>query len=546
MTTVNVTTAKLNNAIVPVSGTIRATYWQGSAPATLTKGEKVVIAEPVILTAGPVDMLATGLTSCVRWEVSTSAGKLTRYTSIPDSGTVDFADLPDVSPYGFERTPLTATVAEWIAALKTGPQGIQGVPGSVTPEFVALADQVDADADRAGTSAFNAASSAASAQSSEDDARAARTGAETARTGAETARTGAEAARTAAETARDLAQAAPFASSQPAANTSLDTLTSLGIYRITWGATVAQGAPFETFYGTVEVQPRGTGAVTQIARKHNALSADSGQFWQRTQTGAGWGAWFTYSSSRTTTAGEVFMRTGLTTEAQLGTVGAPLGQADLNTFVTAGTFLQSQGAYATLARNYPRANVAGVLEVLPLASGALIQRFSIYYGSGPNATMGYYVRRQNGGFWDAWRFTATQRIDKTAGIAIYTYDDIALREQIVYGDTGRRDITSLFGAAVTVGSVLIQRYGRHVTITLNNVTVPTGASTVAGIIPVGFRITGAGVYPVGYAPNTATVWSDGNINLPTGSGRYGSFTYLTEQAWPTSLPGTADGSIPNA
>jgi len=546
MTTVNIITAEIGNAVVSVDGTITATYWQGARPAAFMDGNKVVTAKTTKLTPGAVQMTPTGLGMCVQWVIETSSGKLTRYTLIPDSAApVDFQDLPTVSPHALKPEPVTPTFLEYVAMVKTGPQGIQGVPGDVTPAFIELAEGVDADADRAGTSAFNAASSAAAAQSSEDDARSARTGAETARTGAETARTGAEAAKSAAEAARDLAQAAPFASSQPAANTSLDTLTSLGVYRITWGATVAQGAPFETFYGTIEVQPRGTGAVTQIARKHNALSADSGQFWQRTQTGGGWGTWFAYSSSRITAAGEVFIRTGLTTEAQLFTAEGKLGTLDLNAVVSSGTYTQDTGANATLARNYPRATVGGVLEVFSLFAGTVIQRFTIAYGSGPNAQVGHYERRRNSSTWDPWVFYSRRRWDQTAGRAAYDYDALNDREQIIYGDTGRRDVTSLFGASVTAGRVILQRYGRHVTITLDNVTVPTGAPTVVGIIPIGFRTTSAAVYPVGYAPNTATVWSDGNINLPTGSGRYGSFTYLTEQAWPTSLPGTADGSIPN-
>ncbi|MDR6691482.1 hypothetical protein J2X55_002405 [Microbacterium sp. 1154] len=297
------------------------------------------------------------------------------------------------------------------------------------------AGKANTDADRAGTSAFSAAGSAAAAQGSENAAGTARTGAETARTGAEAARTGAETAKTAAEAARDAAQTTNFGGTTPAANTSLDTLTNPGVYRITWGAAVAQGAPYENFVGTFETLPRASNAVTQIAIKHNALSSDARRFYMRTQTGGGWGAWAVFASPR---------------------------------------------------------------------------------------------------------------VDLTAGRAIYLWDDTAGRDQLIFGDTGRRDITSLFGASVTAGRVLISRYGRHVTVTLDNVTVPSGAPTVAGLIPVGFRTTSAAVYPVGYSPNTATVWGNGDINLPTGSGRYGSFTYLTEQAWPTSLPGTADGSVPSA
>lgn len=334
----------------------------------------------------------------------------------------------------------------------------------------------------------------------------------------------------------------------------LNTVKASGVYRQNSGGLLTNNYPIDAFYGVIHVLGRttsGSGGATQIAYKHNGLSVDSRRYWMRSETASGWGSWNLYSSTKlNVVAGQPGNEMSIyddsaNADRQLELINIPLGTSDLNTITVAGKYVQGNGTNATLARNYPRDNIAGILEVLVLTSAALVQRFTINYGSGPNATTGFFVRRYNGGFWDPWRFISAQRVDNSAGRAIYVMDDSATREQMIYGDTGRRNITSLFGTAVTAGNVLIQRYGRLVTIVLDNVTVPVGAGTVAGIIPAGFRPTSAGVYAVGYSPNTATIWGNGDINLPTGSARYGSFTYPTENAWPTSLPGTADGAIPN-
>jgi len=605
MTVVNVTAAltALGGSEPVTSGRITVEYLRGAngEPATRAVGAAVTLPAPIVIAivdgspAEPVDVPPTDGTCYARiWvecRVPRDAGFLELpAVAIPATGPVDITALVAVDPASFE--PVTTVVTAWQLAVDQVAD-IRDVVTSKTAQAIeaaadagTFAGATEFDANRAGQSAFAAGQSAASALGHKNDAKTsadaaagsatsaagsvvaasterqgaaderlgarqerldaqtARTGAETAQSGAQTARTGSEAAKTAAELARDAAQAATFAGTTPAAGTSLDTLTNPGMYRITYGATVAQGAPFENFYGSLEVQIRAGGAVTQVARKHNALSADSGQFWQRTQTGAGWGAWFTYSSSRVGSAGEVFLRTGLTTEAQLATVGESLGTSDLNTIVRTGTYVQATGSNATLARNYPKATVGGVLEVVSLFAGSTVQRLYIAYGSGPNVQVGHYERRQNGGTWDAWVFYARRRWDQTAGRAAYEYNPEADAEQLIFGDTGRRDITALFGSAVTGGSIILARYGRWVTLIFNNVTAPANV-TAPGVLPPGFRITAAAVYPLGYANAAITVWSDGNVNIPISSNRYGSITYMTDNAWPASLPGTADGSIPS-
>lgn len=441
MTLINVQPLQVRiGGLVAADATVQLQCWAGDGPAVRSSGSGVIFppVETVRLTAGvpaaPIDYPATLGTCCVKISVRSAAGvfALERYVEIPEAGPVDFDDLVDVDPSTF--APSLENITAW-QAWRDAAQQLMSAAVQAAADAGLFAEATEFDAGRAGDSAFEAGKSAAIALGHKNAAKLSEDAAATSAGASSTSEGNSKTSETNAAASAAAAQAATFGGTAPAANTSLDTLTNVGVYRIGWAATIAQGAPYENFVGTIETLPRAYNAVTQIALKHNALSSDARRFYMRTQTGSGWGAWAVYAS---------------------------------------------------------------------------------------------------------------QRVDQTAGRAIYTWDDSNVREQLIYGDTGRRDITSLFGASVTAGRVLIQRYGRHVTITLDNVTVPSGAPTVVGIIPVGFRTTSAGVFPVGYSPNTATIWGDGNINLPTGSGRYGSFTYLTEQPWPTSLPGTADGSIPNA
>ncbi|MEX8058566.1 hypothetical protein [Microbacterium sp. 16-032] len=591
-------------------------------PATRAVGAAVTLPAPIVIAivdgspTEPVDVPPTDGTCYARiWvecRVPRDAGFLELpAVAIPAMGPVDITALVAVDPASFE--PVTTVVTAWqlavdqVAVMQADvtAKSVQAVEAAA--DAGTFAEATDFDANRAGQSAFAAGQSAASALGHKNDAKTsadtaaasatsaagsvvaasterqgaaderlgarqerldaqtARTGAEsaqagaqTARTGAETARTGSEAAKTGAEVARDAAQAATFAGTTPAAGTSLDTLTTPGMYRITYGATVAQGAPFENFYGSLRVEIRAGGAVTQVARKHNALSADSGQFWQRTQTGAGWGAWFTYSSSRVGSAGEVFLRTGLTTEAQLATVGESLGTSDLNTIVKTGTYVQATGSNATLARNYPKATVGGVLEVVSLFAGSTVQRLYIAYGSGPNVQVGHYERRQNGGAWDPWAFYARRRWDQTAGRAAYEYNPEADAEQLIYGDTGWRNITTSVVNGWNANNLSIRRVGHRATLVAEGLTGAAATAQLAIALPSGFSGSGLPISPRGlfhsatYPSAVYRAFIGGVLELqfpgwttamPT---VFGEMSWYTSDAWPTSLPGSASGTIPSA
>lgn len=222
--------------------------------------------------------------------------------------------------------------------------------------------------------------------------------------------------------------------------------------------------------------------------------------------------------------------------------GSDLGTADLNTIITPGVYHQATPASATLARNYPAASLQYALTVLP--GGGSIRHQELVVASGPGAGYAKYARIYTGVAWTSWQAIPVQRVDETSGRAIFTWDYKNNRWQLIYGDTGWRDITASVGSVVTGGSVFVRRYGATVFITLLGVTVPING-TVAGALPIGFRIAHAVALPTPYG--SITTWdTNGNLAFSAlGTGRYVGVTFLAGDTWPTTLPGTPVGSIPS-
>jgi hypothetical protein len=190
---------------------------------------------------------------------------------------------------------------------------------------------------------------------------------------------------------------------------------------------------------------------------------------------------------------------------------------------------------------------------------------------------------------------AASRVDQTAGRAIYQWDDLNQREQLIYGDTGWRSIAldptygvaaagnyfgGANGAAVDASSIRIRRIGNIVHLSNTTALQPkqdySTASRPIFVTPPGFRADG-GQYIVGkygnnggdaaqklvfitpgadYANPSLTLavpMLDLNWNgYATGGSwprHYGGIwvtgTWVTNDPWPTSLPGIASGTIPN-
>lgn len=223
--------------------------------------------------------------------------------------------------------------------------------------------------------------------------------------------------------------------------------------------------------------------------------------------------------------------------------GTNLGTSDLNMVITPGLYRQASTG-ATLERNYPIAGRAYSLVVYPSGS-TLVQVAYPFSGVNNNETgRVQYERVGTGDSWSPWRAFASQRVDNSAGKAIYTWDDVAGKEQLIYGDTGSRSMllpntTDQYAYIRRVGSIV----ELHATALKPNVV---GNANYANYIPVGFRPPALRnfqsdpywsaedsrkwrVSAAGYL-DIVNMVADDIINLEA--------TWTTHEAWPTTLPGS--------
>lgn len=586
-------------------GTIEAQYWAGDAPHVTIEGTNVVFPVPIVVPirsgqpTRPLDIPPTGGDSCVRWEIRSGIGRqllLIRYTTIPATGPIEFGDLTDVDPNSYQRSD--TALAAWEAVLA---------------EAVGAAASAEYDADRAGSSAVAAAGSASAAAGSVSTASgaagaagasataaagsataagAAHTGAEaardtavTARTDAQTAATGAAGsasaasgsagaagasataaagsataagtARTGAEAARDAALAANWDGTDLATGVDLDTITTTGRYR--FGSAVASsgtGFPITGAGGVLEVLRWGTGASNVLQRITYISGAfAAGGTWTRRWNGS-WGAWawtpkLTVDSPADQPGATLSVIEGASgVSRQLGVVGTVLGTVDLNLVTVVGSYTQSIAASATLARNYPIANSHGVLEVIA-TSGVILQRYTPL-GSAILSGVVYQRRYFTGtSTWTAWAALTSQRVDQAAGRAIYTYDDLNNRDQMVYGDTGWRDVSANLANGWT-GALYIRRVGVTIEVVGRGLDSASATSSQLYTLPSGFmpprdiplfaRPAASSAPPAYGSIGTAAIGVATGIAL---NGNSFQAIYSTITSWPTTLPGTAVGTIPN-
>lgn len=281
-------------------------------------------------------------------------------------------------------------------------------------------------------------------------------------------------------------------------------------------------------YGTLDVIS--TNSPTRLTQLfYPTGSSQAGKiYWIRTFVGNVWSEW---AAIRPSNSG------GLTTPDLLGTT-------DLNTIYKDGVYRQNMGSYSTLERNYPAQNVAGILTVKSMSVNYISQTYDHINGNlkGPRVISKRFSVESK---WSEWRTYASQRVDYTAGRAIYTWDDVSNREQLIYGDTGTR---SILLPDTTDQYIYIRRVGSivelHATGLRPNVV---GNASYAGLIPVGFR-------PPAYRNfETSPYWSsedsrkwravtNGNLEFLTllvDDILNIDSTWTTHEAWPTALPGSS-------
>lgn len=143
-------------------------------------------------------------------------------------------------------------------------------------------------------------------------------------------------------------------------------------------------------------------------------------------------------------------------------------------------------------------------------------------------------------------------VDETTGRTVKVWDYLNNREQLIYGDTGNRDITP---GGLLAGSVQIHRKESGVWFRVaGGVFDGSGNLSLAALIPAGFRPTtmqyvnsvaywaSERTFPARISASGGTLEIRGYIaGTPTNFIGY----WDTPDPWPSTLPGTALGSIPS-
>lgn len=111
MTLINLTSLQTAlDAPEPIlNGAVAVTYWAGSGPFVNIDGASVTFPSPIRVAivdgvpTAPLELTPTGGVCCVRWQIASTTDPITvtRFTTIPDTGPVDFGDLPPVNPLTF-------------------------------------------------------------------------------------------------------------------------------------------------------------------------------------------------------------------------------------------------------------------------------------------------------------------------------------------------------------------------------------------------------------------------------------------------------------
>lgn len=250
-----------------------------------------------------------------------------------------------------------------------------------------------------------------------------------------------------------------------------------------------------------------------------------------------------------------------------GIVQAAVAAAtDCNNILIEGAYRLTDGTTGKLALNYPKDYFIGSLIVLArTVSTRLTQIAYPQFGDGSEGRVHYERGQYSNGTWTAWRVYSSTRTDQTAGRAFYQWDDLNNREQLAYGDTGLREVSSLVNAAFfdntgATRKIHLRRYGSQVEMTGQFLLTASTSDVGAITVPSGYApqyIVNGYVTAIGGTTRLIRVYSlvgSSVINLKADIGGAGlvagdvcsvTLTWQTLQAWPTSLPGAASGTIPN-
>lgn len=201
-------------------------------------------------------------------------------------------------------------------------------------------------------------------------------------------------------------------------------------------------------------------------------------------------------------------------------------------------------AGAFYARQFCRVNAAAASEV------HYWDELGLWEGAGgqwalpgtPITNLGYYT-------------------DESVGRRLFQWDANNSRWQQTFGDTGWRDVTGSIAAGLAATNPTLTLYVRRHGIRVSWLLFEGAAGTATGLVnilaavPAGFNQTPTvstyAAYPLmNYATGQVTLESVYMSSFDMSTAGWttirhtGSWSYTTTDAWPTTLPGTASGSIP--
>ncbi|QBZ73253.1 hypothetical protein SEA_MRGLOOPY_1 [Arthrobacter phage MrGloopy] len=468
-------------------------------------------------------------------------GGISAYRVVPNSLEADYSSLVAIDPATLD--PASQPEAAWYAFVETLNAANADMLAS------ALASQHSAElAQLSATGSQTAASASALAASNSAGAAA------SSATQAGTARDGAVSAQGSAAGYASAASGSAVAASDSASSAAASASSA---------STSAGTAITKAAEATAAVLGFSVGTVSTVAPSEAASATITGPAGSRVlNLSIPRGAVPIFSVAETTTGPETPGATGL--QGQKGDKGDPggfvlgtaLGTTDLNTITAPGVYRQSGAPSAGL--NYPVLDLGVLLVHQSSTTPWLFQEYTpTATTAGPRARV-FYRRVLVSGVWSAWQAYASTRVDQTAGRVIYQWDDLNQREQIIYSDTGWRDISSSLANGF-LGSLLIRRQGGLVSVR-GAVRCATGLTTMNGIflaaLPTGFlatgspwtfytvRCNGSSTFFTLYKRGAELSFEYSPVVQDVYECRF-EISFSTTDAWPTALPGTASGVIPN-
>lgn len=145
-------------------------------------------------------------------------------------------------------------------------------------------------------------------------------------------------------------------------------------------------------------------------------------------------------------------------------------------------------------------------------------------------------------------------VSEDVGRVVKVWDYLNNREQLVYAETGLREITSLMDPKfhpISFGNFYIQRTGNSVELIISNMQRDGTSNLDAFQLPTGFRPAGTRYFTVttisgARAEIVVTYQGMIQINSAENNPQFReSIWFSTQNAWPTTTLGTAIGTIPN-